>query len=176
MSSLFLSPVFKFYICSNSQKYSFTHHGLFELIGFDTAYEERLTDAQRPHEQLEWALKLTAKSRGALPCLHSLKTEILPLTSQKNKRSFTATYTLHKRTSHNATTNTNTMHITKTPIHLLVWPFFGPIISSFSPASNKSHSFIISPLLITFLQELHWLLVSSVYPLLLFPMLYMQML
>lgn len=64
-------------IASNILKDKCTHHGLFEFIGFDTAHKKGLTDAQRPHEQLQRSFKLTAESRGTFSGLHSLKTQKL---------------------------------------------------------------------------------------------------
>ena len=58
----------------SSRQTADTHHGLLVLIGFDAANEERLTDAQSSHQQLQRSLKLAAQSRRALPGLCPLKT------------------------------------------------------------------------------------------------------
>lgn len=53
---------------------TFTHHGLFELIWFYTANEERLTHTQSPHQHLQGTFELTAESGRALPRLYTLRT------------------------------------------------------------------------------------------------------
>lgn len=53
---------------------NWSYHRFFELVGFYTANEERLTHAERPHQHLEGAFELTAQSGRALPRLSTLET------------------------------------------------------------------------------------------------------
>lgn len=51
-----------------------SHHWFFELVGFYTANEERLTHTERPHQHLQGAFELAAQSGRALPRLNALQT------------------------------------------------------------------------------------------------------
>lgn len=51
-----------------------THHRLLVFIGFDAADEERLTDAQSSHQQLQRSFKLAAQGGRTLPGFCSLNT------------------------------------------------------------------------------------------------------
>lgn len=57
------------------------HHGFFELVGFYTANEERLTHTERPHQQLQGSFELTAQSRRALSRLNTLQTHTSQIVS-----------------------------------------------------------------------------------------------
>ncbi len=162
----------------HTQIHCFTHHGLFELIGFNAAHKERLTHAQRPHEQLEWALKLTAQSRGTLPCLHSLKTQKL---SHLHHAKINSTHKRGPHTKTHITQNYNKYpyykHHKDTSSPFCVALFWSNLFLSFLPLINVmfSYSLPLSP-------HFFGIFIGCLYPslsislLLLFHTLYMQML